>query len=149
LGKGPKFLKIGARVLYRDEDVEAWEAARLPEHLRTIVFGGSVMPRLPSPNRIKTHYVYTVWEAAQALGRHRQTVILKQAEGGMPVCEMCREHGMSNASFYKWRAKFGGMDASLVAEMKHMAEQNRRLKKMYAEMSTQNDLLKEALGKKR
>ena len=72
--------------------------------------------------------------------------ILKQAEGGVPVSELCREHGMSSASFYKWRAKFGGMDASLIAEMKDMAEQNRRLKKMYAEMSMQNDLLKEALG---
>lgn len=70
--------------------------------------------------------------------------VLKQAEGGVPVSELCREHGM----FYKWRAKFGGMDASLVAEMKDMAEQNRRLKKMYAEMSMQNELLKEALGKK-
>jgi len=75
--------------------------------------------------------------------------ILKQAEGGVPVCELCRDHGMSSASFYKWRAKFGGMDASLISEMKDMAEQNRRLKKMYAEMSMQNDLLKEALGKKR
>ena len=75
--------------------------------------------------------------------------ILKQAEGGVPVSELCREHGMISASFYKWRAKFGGMDASLVTEMKDMAEQNRRLKKMYAEMSMQNDLLKEALGKKR
>ena len=72
--------------------------------------------------------------------------ILKQAEGGTPVSELCREHGMSSASFYKWRAKFGGMDASLIAEMKDMAEQNRRLKRMYAEMSMQNDLLKEALG---
>ncbi len=51
---------------------------------------------------------------------------------------------MSNPSFYKWRAKFGGMDASLIAEMKEMAEQNRRLKKMCTEMSMQNDLLKEA-----
>ena len=49
----------------------------------------------------------------------------------------------------KWRAKFGGMDASLISEMKDMAEENRRLKRMYAEMSMQNDLLKEALGKKR
>lgn len=73
--------------------------------------------------------------------------ILKQAEGGVPVSELCREHGMSNASFYKWRAKFGGMDASLICEMKDMADQNRRLKKMYAEMSMQNELLKEALGK--
>ncbi len=75
--------------------------------------------------------------------------VLKQAEGGMPISVLCREHGMSNASFYKWRAKFGGMDASLISEMKDMAEQNRRLKRMYAEMSMQNDLLKEALGKKR
>ncbi len=55
---------------------------------------------------------------------------------------------MSNASFYKWRTKFGGMDASMMSEMKSMAEENRRLKRMYAEMSMQNDLLKEALGKK-
>ena len=75
--------------------------------------------------------------------------VLKQAEGGVPVSELCREHGMSSASFYKWRAKFGGMDASLMSEMKDMAEENRRLKRMYAEMSMQNDLLKEALGKKR
>ena len=75
--------------------------------------------------------------------------ILKQAEGGVPVSELCREHGMSRASFYKWRAKFGGMDASMISEMKDMAEENRRLKRMYAEMGMQNDLLKEALGKKR
>mgnify|MGYP000311790628 FL=1 len=74
--------------------------------------------------------------------------ILKQAEGGVPVSELCREHGMSSASFYKWRAKFGGMDASMISELKDMADQNKRLKKMYAELSMQNDLLKEALGKK-
>ena len=67
--------------------------------------------------------------------------ILKQAEGGVPVSELCREHGMSSASFYKWRAKFGGMDASLISEMKDMAEENRCLKCMYAELSMQNDLL--------
>lgn len=75
--------------------------------------------------------------------------VLKQAEGGVPVSELCREHGMSSASFYKWRAKFGGMDASMVSQVKAMADENRRLKRMYAEMSMQNDLLKEALGKKR
>ena len=74
--------------------------------------------------------------------------ILKQAEGGVPVPELCREHGMSSASFYKWRSKFGGMDASMMSEMKALAEENRRLKRMYAEMSMQNDLLKEVLGKK-
>ena len=75
--------------------------------------------------------------------------ILKQAERGMPVSELCREHGMSSASFYKWRAKYGGMDASMVSQMKAMEAENKRLKRMYAEMSMQNDLLKEALGKKR
>ncbi|KPU84804.1 transposase [Marinosulfonomonas sp. PRT-SC04] len=74
--------------------------------------------------------------------------ILKQAESGVPVSELCREHGMSNACFYKWRAKFGGMDASMMSEMKALAEENRRLKRMYTEMSMQNDLLKEVLGKK-
>lgn len=74
--------------------------------------------------------------------------ILKQAEGGEPVAHLCREHGMSSASFYKWRSKYGGMDASLLSQMKAMAQENQRLKKMYAEMSLQNDLLKEALGKK-
>ncbi len=75
--------------------------------------------------------------------------ILRQAESGVLVSELCREHGMSSASFYKWRSKYGGMDASMVSEMKAMADENRRLKRMYAEMSLQNDLLKEALGKKR
>ena len=56
--------------------------------------------------------------------------ILKQAEGGVPVSELCREHGMSSASFYKWRAKFGGLDASMVSQMKAMSEENRRLKRM-------------------
>ena len=74
--------------------------------------------------------------------------ILKQAESGVPVAELCREHGMSSASFYKWRAKFGGMEASLMSRMKARGEENKRLKKMYAEKSIQNDLLKEALGKK-
>ena len=75
--------------------------------------------------------------------------ILKQAESGVPISKLCREHGMSNASFYKWRAKYGGMDVSMMSQLKVMEAENRRLKRMYAEMSMQNDLLKEALGKKR
>lgn len=74
---------------------------------------------------------------------------LAQAENGIPVPELCREHGMGNASFYKWRAKFGGMDASMVSQMKSMDDENKRLKKMYAELSMKNDMLKEALGKRR
>ena len=75
--------------------------------------------------------------------------ILRQAEDGIPVAQLCREHGMSDASFYKWRARLGGMDASMVSQMKSSEDENRRLKKMYAELSMQNDLRKEALGKKR
>ncbi len=74
--------------------------------------------------------------------------ILRQAVGGMPVAQLCREHGMSNASFYKWRAKYGGMDASLISQMNSMEDENRRLKRMYADLSMQADLLKEVLGKK-
>ena len=74
--------------------------------------------------------------------------ILRQGEGGVPVSELCREHAMSNASFYKWRSKYGGMDASMISQMKALEDQNRRLRKMYAEMSMQAELLKEALGKK-
>ena len=74
--------------------------------------------------------------------------VLKQAEGGVPVSELCREHGMSSASFYKWRAKYGGMDASLISQMKAIEEENRLLKRMYADLSMQADLLKEALEKK-
>ncbi len=48
--------------------------------------------------------------------------ILRQAEGGMLVAELCRAHGMSSASFYKWPAKYGGMDASLISQMKAMEE---------------------------
>ena len=74
--------------------------------------------------------------------------ILRQGEGGVPVSELCREHAMSNASFYKWRSKYGGMDASMTSQMKALEDQNQRLKKMYAEMSMQAELLKDALGKK-
>ncbi|NWG92814.1 MAG: IS3 family transposase [Parvularculaceae bacterium] len=74
--------------------------------------------------------------------------ILKQGENGVAVADLCREHGISAATYYNWRSKFGGMDASLMSEMKAMAEENRRLKKMYAEMAMQNELLKDALGKK-
>ena len=71
--------------------------------------------------------------------------ILKQAENGTPVPELCREHGMSSATFYKWRAKYGGMDASLMARLKELEQDNRRLKKMYAESQMKADVLKEAL----
>jgi len=74
--------------------------------------------------------------------------ILKQAEARTPVPELCREHGISSATFYKWRSKYGGMDASMMSRMKELEEENRRLKKMYAESQMSADILKEALAKK-
>jgi putative transposase len=73
--------------------------------------------------------------------------ILKQAEAGIPVPELCREHGMSSATFYKWRAKYGGMDASLMRRLKDLEEENRRLKKMYAEERLKYEIVQEALEK--
>lgn len=74
--------------------------------------------------------------------------ILKQAEAGSPVPELCREHSISNATFYKWRSKFGGMDALLMARMKELEEENRRLKKMYVEERLiKAEFLAEALTK--
>ncbi|CCW30108.1 Low calcium response locus protein S [Xenorhabdus nematophila F1] len=74
--------------------------------------------------------------------------ILKQAEAGTPVPELCREHGISNASFYKWRAKYGGMDASLMTRLKELEEENRRLKKMYTEERLKAEIIQEAMIKK-
>ena len=81
-------------------------------------------------------------------GEPRILAILRQAEGGVRVADLCREHGMSTASFYKWRAKYGGMDASMISQMKSLEDENRRLKRMFADLSMQADLLKEAPGKK-
>ena len=60
--------------------------------------------------------------------------VLRQAEGGLAVAELCREHAISAATFYKWRSKFGGMDASMISEMKGIEDEKRRLKKMSAEL---------------
>lgn len=74
--------------------------------------------------------------------------VLKQAEGGTPVPDLCREHGISSATFYKWRAKFGGMDVSLMAKMKELEDENRRLKKMYLDAQMRAIIVEEALAKK-
>ena len=74
--------------------------------------------------------------------------ILNQAEAGTPVAQLCREHGMSDATFYKWRAKFGVMDVSMMARLKELEEENRRLKKMYAEERLKAEVLNEAITKK-
>ena len=74
--------------------------------------------------------------------------ILNQARAGTAVCELCREHGMSSASFYKWRSKYGGMDAPMISRLKELESENARLKKMCADVQLQNDVIREAMAKK-
>lgn len=74
--------------------------------------------------------------------------ILKQAQAGAPVSELCREHGMSSATFYKWRAKYGGMDTSMITRLKELEAENARLKKMYADERLKAMIVQEALTKK-
>lgn len=73
--------------------------------------------------------------------------ILRQAEGGVSVPELCRDHGMSTASLYKWRAKYGGMDASMFSQMKALEDENTRLKRLLADAMLDNAALKDLLGK--
>jgi putative transposase len=65
-----------------------------------------------------------------------------------PVANLCREHGMNSACFYQWRSKFGGMDASLMKRLKELEDENRRLKKMYADERLKAEMVQEALAKK-
>lgn len=74
--------------------------------------------------------------------------ILKLAEAGSPAPERCLEHGISTATFYKWRTEFGGMGASLMARLRELEEENRRLKKMYAEGRLKAEIIQEAMAKK-
>jgi len=73
---------------------------------------------------------------------------LKRAEAGVTVPEICRELGISSATFYKWRAKYGGMDTPMISRMKELELENARLKKMYAEERLKAEILKEAMAKK-
>ena len=73
---------------------------------------------------------------------------IKRVEAGLPVPELCRELGISSASFYKWRSKFGGMDTSMMARMKELEEENRRLRKMYVEEKLKAEIATEYLAKK-
>ncbi|MFT7227930.1 MAG: putative transposase [Methylophilaceae bacterium] len=74
--------------------------------------------------------------------------ILKQNEAAALLQDLCRENGMSNATFYKWRSKFGGMDTPLMKRMKELEDENRHLKKMYVEEKIKAEIVKEALEKK-
>lgn len=74
--------------------------------------------------------------------------ILKEAANGVPVSDLCRRHGISSATFYKWRSQFSGLEAAQVKELKDLKAENARLKKLYAESLLDSDILREALAKK-
>lgn len=74
--------------------------------------------------------------------------ILKQVEGGRTVKEVCREHGIAEGTYYNWKAKYGGMEASDIKKLKELADENRRLKQMYADLSLENRALKGIIEKK-
>ena len=74
--------------------------------------------------------------------------ILKQQEGGRSVKDICREHSISDATFYNWKSKYGGMEASDVKRMKDLEEENARLKKMYANLAMDNEILRNLFTKK-
>lgn len=73
--------------------------------------------------------------------------LLKKAEAGIPVAELCRQEGVSVSTFYSWRAKYGGMDVSEAQRLKELEEENRRLKQMYAELSLKTQLQEEIIKK--
>jgi len=73
--------------------------------------------------------------------------LLKEAEAGRKVADICREHGISTAAFYQWRSKYGGMEASDIKRLKELQEENEKLKRMYAEMALENRAIKDLLGK--
>ena len=74
--------------------------------------------------------------------------ILKEAEAGIAVEELSRQHGFSKSAFYKWKAKYSGMDASALKRLKELEEENRRLKQMYADLSLEHQALKDIVQKK-
>lgn len=74
--------------------------------------------------------------------------ILKQGETGMAVADICREHGISKSSYYKWKTKYGGMGAKELTRLRELEVENRRLKAMYADLSLEHRVLKEVLEKK-
>lgn len=74
--------------------------------------------------------------------------ILNEAEAGVPVAELSRQYGFSQSAFYKWKAKYGGMDMPQIKRLKELEEENGKLKQMYAELSLDHKLLKDIVEKK-
>ena len=78
---------------------------------------------------------------------HQIVAILKEAEAGIPVKELCRKYGIANSTFYKWRDKYGGMETSDIKRLKELEAENRKLKQMFAELSLKSQLQEEIIKK--
>jgi putative transposase len=78
---------------------------------------------------------------------HQIVAILKEAEAGIPVKELCRKYGMGNSTFYQWREKYGGMETSDIKRLKELEAENRKLKQMFAELSLKSQLQEEIIKK--
>jgi putative transposase len=74
--------------------------------------------------------------------------VLKEADAGMKVADLCRKHGISDATFYNWRSRYGGMDVSEARRLRQVEEENQRLKRLVAEQALDIQVLKDVLGKK-
>ena len=81
------------------------------------------------------------------MSEHQIVAILKEAEAGIPVKELCRKYGMGNSTFYKWREKYGGMETSDIKRLKELEAENRKLKQMFAELSLKSQLQEEIIKK--
>ena len=85
---------------------------------------------------------------AQSFTEEQIIGVLKEHEAGVSVADLCRKHGVSDASIYKWKAKFGGMDVSEAKRLRTLEDENRRLKRLLADAMLDNAALKDLLGKK-
>ena len=74
--------------------------------------------------------------------------VLKQGESGMPVAEICREHGISNATYYQWKTKYAGVELSELRRLRELEAENARLKRMYADLALENAAIKDVLNRK-
>jgi putative transposase len=74
--------------------------------------------------------------------------ILKEAEAGVPIEDLCRQYGIARSTYYNWKSKYGGMEVSQLKRLKELEEENRRLKRMYADLSLDHEILKDIIEKK-
>lgn len=74
--------------------------------------------------------------------------VLKEGEAGMPVAELCRKHGVSNATYYQWKSKYSGVQVSELTRLRELEAENAKLKRMYADLALENAAIKDVLNRK-